>query len=1201
MSTIDNTITSKDMMSLIYGEIDRVGLAGHHIDSMNSFYTVGMTQIMTQIYKIETRMHNVRDNNDEDKSIQELSSSVVVTKVHQKKPKHTLLRSGKEVPLYPQTAKERGITYSCDILVDADIIATAVLKDGTTKSRSAKLEGHRIGAIPCMEGSILCNKTNLSKETLHELGEDPNSIGGTFVINGTTWSANMLENITYNAFHVQKEAYNKELARGMFISKAGDTFENSFQHIIRLMQNGAITFDITTNRGESLEIPFYLLFRALGMTSDKDIVNNIVYGINNESPVTTEMLKILQRAFEAPVDKYYDRFRYSVNSDELVTMLGKKIQTVENEAAAQNNDEVARYVNIQFLNLVDKNIMSHIGIDPEARPAKLRFIAHLINELLCVHLGIMEPTDRDSYKNKRISAAGICIAKSFKQLYNFSVCKEIIKQFKKEFKASSFSDINLAETVKNAIKPDELERLLAQSITASNKVMTIKKNEVKNRISSQAISTPKNDIYIKAVLGTIAAPNFSPSKQTDRADEMRRVHQTFPGYVDVSMSADTGELVGMNKQKACTASVCQGSSSFTLKKIINKDPDIIKEWAPEDISTYNLAKVFVNGDWVGVCKKAHEIVRKYRMLRREAQINKRTTIVWEPLVRKVIFLVDVGRVHRPLVIVHNNIAEYNENWRNGDKTVKFKSWINLTRNHIKMLQSKKISMEDLENDNIIEYISAEEQENTYLAPNIDVLRQNANSIKHMYTHCDIDQAIFGIVTLASPLANYSNATRITYFTNHRKQSAGWFAMNYPYCIQKNTMMQWSCERPLVSTITDSLTYPTGHNCIVAIASYKGTPQEDSTIYCQTAVDCSLYNASYYTFERSELEKDEIFENVDRHRTKDINTEANYEYIVDGAIKVGSPVVKNTVLICKSLKLNKPIKNYTHIDKSTIYTGDEQLIVEAVIREQDADGVKFIKVKLRSQRHLSIGDKMSSRTGNKGICSRRCQRIDMPYTEDGMRCSIIGGPHSFPSRMAVNQLIEGGLSARAARMGMFIDGTIFQDVESATLADYFPRSKTQFLGSRKVMNGETNEWFDSLIFMVPNYYLRLQKFTIDSQYAMNDGPTTPSTRQPLEGRANDGGLRMGEMETWVYVAQGAMRSLDEKFYLDSDGHNIPICRCGRIAIINKDLNIYRCNHCGDNASIGMVSSSWMMNRFNSKVQGMNGQMLFELEPYKFEIS
>jgi DNA-directed RNA polymerase II subunit RPB2 len=136
-------------------------------------------------------------------------------------------------------------------------------------------------------------------------------------------------------------------------------------------------------------------------------------------------------------------------------------------------------------------------------------------------------------------------------------------------------------------------------------------------------------------------------------------------------------------------------------------------------------------------------------------------------------------------------------------------------------------------------------------------------------------------------------------------------------------------------------------------------------------------------------------------------------------------------------------------------------------------------------------------------------------------------------------------------------------------------------------------------MVPTYYLRLQKFTIDSQYAMNDGPTTASTHQPLEGRAYDGGLRMGEMETWVYVAHGAMRSLDEKFYLDSDGQNIPICRCGRVAILNKELNIYRCNNCNDNASIGMVSSSWVTNIFNHEVNGLNGQMLFGLEPFTFE--
>ena len=164
------------------------------------------------------------------------------------------------------------------------------------------------------------------------------------------------------------------------------------------------------------------------------------------------------------------------------------------------------------------------------------------------------------------------------------------------------------------------------------------------------------------MLNTINTPNTSSSKQNERADEMRRVHATYLGYIDVSQSADSRERVGMTKQMACTASVCGASSSYILKRILSEDSDIIllDEVAPESITYDKLAKVFVNGDWIGCCRHAHELCRKvsYVAPTSHEYIHPYTTIVWEPLVREVLFWTDVGRLMRPLVIVYNNIDEY---------------------------------------------------------------------------------------------------------------------------------------------------------------------------------------------------------------------------------------------------------------------------------------------------------------------------------------------------------------------------------------------------------------------------------------------------------------------------------------------------------------------------------------------------------------
>lgn len=816
---IDSRLTSGDMLAIIYAEIQKKKIAGHHLDSMNSFNKVGIKQIATKIFSsaMEGRLRNLRDKTEEDKEIAEILFRVDFTDINLTPPTTIKYKSGTTQMLTPGMARVKNLTYSSQMFVDANITATAVYKNGGTKIRTAEIKNHRIASIPCQTGSELCNTYNCSKEALKAMGEDPKTSGGAFIIKGFEWTIDNLENITNNTFHVYKNMYMNEIARGTFLSKPGDAFENSYQVLLRYLNNGLITIEITTSKVDKFEIPYYLIFRALGMTRDRDIVNHIVYGVDNEDPVTRTMLEILEKTFDVDEGKF-SPVRKSTNSAEIIQFIANKITETSNNAAARKDDNIAKYLNNNILSIIDRFIFPHIGTGIEHRVKKLRFFGHLINKLLSVYMGVIDPTDRDSYRSKRVFAAGTSMAKTFKTDFNFAVVVDVKKHLIKDFKSTPFSQVQLAESVKAAINSDDLERMLTQAITSGNKTITIKRNEITNRISSATLYH-KNDLNVKSTLNTINTPNTSASKQNERADEMRRVHSTYIGYIDISQSHDTGEKVGMSKQMGCTASICGASSSFNLKRILADDPDIIPldRAPPERITADKLAKVFVNGDWVGCCVKSHQLVAKYRTMRRHNDIHHLTTIVWELLVREVYFWTDVGRMMRPLIIVYNNLQEYVTDRLAGGKTVKFKQWIKLNKEHIRKLRAGKITMNDLREERVIEYISPEEQENAYLALNIDVLRKSSGDLRHKYTHCDIDQAIFGIVSLASPMANHSNATRITFYTNHRKQSAGWFALNFPSRIDKNVTFQHYCERPIISTFSDSLTYPNGHNLIIALA------------------------------------------------------------------------------------------------------------------------------------------------------------------------------------------------------------------------------------------------------------------------------------------------------------------------------------------------------------------------------------------------
>ena len=242
---------------------------------------------------------------------------------------------------------------------------------------------------------------------------------------------------------------------------------------------------------------------------------------------------------------------------------------------------------------------------------------------------------------------------------------------------------------------------------------------------------------------------------------------------------------------------------------------------------------------------------------------------------------------------------------------------------------------------------------------------------------------------------------------------------------------------------------------------------------------------------------------------------------------------------------------------------------------------------------------NSRTGNKGIMATTWPRCDMPYTESGLTPDIIVNAHSIPTRMAINQVTECMLGLLAGLLGTHIDATAFVELDYDSIMALLKAKGIDYGGHQRMYNGRTGDWLDVLIFIGPTTYQRLQKFIIDEHYALQSGPTSALTRQPVEGRKNDGGLRIGEMEKDVLVSIGGGRILFEKMNIDSDGIDLPICRiCGNRAVINEKKGIYKCKICGDNADIVNVASCWVANVFFHEANAMGIKMEFEISPHTY---
>ena len=1211
ISTVKNdSLTKRDMLSFIRAVVDQNGLIGHNLEGYNELVESGINKIMTQLFDIDRTISNDKENDP----IKTFRIRIKFYNVQVGKPTCATYIAGKYEDLLPSTARITGLPYSGPITLRATTTLTANFEDGHSEEKITEIPPFQIGEFPIMVGSVKCNTYNITRNALKELHEDPNDLGGYFIAKRGEYIVDLLENIRYNSIHTHLAMGYKEYVRSEFLSQPGGAFENSSMLTIRYNENNQITIEINSTVSEKVRLPFYVIYRLFGMTSDREIANTIVFDINDKSIITEKMLEILEVAFHL-ADINYTNLIYELEREKIIQSIADKISKyLVNQKTTKTEGDIQR-INNDVLKNLDSVILPHMGQTANARIKKLRFIGLLIHKTLLVHFGILPPIDRDSYRNKRVHGSGISLAKAFKTQVNNSIVMPIYKLFKKDLKSNAWKDINtktVIDTFYSALNTSDLNKAIEQAITSGNKTIIIKRRAATNRVSSQALER-KNILNTFSALRTVVTQNAgNSSKQTERADMMRRVHPTYTGYICVAQSADSGEKVGMRKQLAITANVCIAADVLPLKTILKKDIIPIEQIKHEDILNKQLARVYINGEWIGCSENAYELVNKYRLLRREGKyVEPRTTIYWDTTINEVEFWLDVGRLSRPLLIVDSNIVEYDQALRNvhnkvpGAKRIDFVQNIRFTPEHVRKLINKEIVFNDLVEEGIVEYIAPEEHENCLIAESIDELFKNKNNVTMQYSHCDIEQAILGLAALISPYGNHTQPARITHSTNHARQSGGWYALNFPYRTDKNRFFQFYNEIPLVKTFSHDLIPSNGSNVMIAYASYGGNNQEDSAIVNQASIDRGLFNGAFFRYEMIELKKGESFTNPDINITKNLKPNASYEKLEDGFIRKGSIVRYGDVIIGRVAKINRLATDqhmYQYTDRSIVYRLNEPAVVEEILKPRGINDEIFGIVKLRYERPLRTGDKLSSRCGNKSIVATMLKQSDMPFTENGITPDIIINPHSFPSRMTIGQLIETTVGKICSHRGTLTDGTSFLPIDHFKIMDELIQLGYRYNGLERMYNGQTGEYFDSAIFIGPNLEERIQKFVLDDeQVVAGSGPTDATTGQPLGGKHVQGGLRVGEMENWGLASHGSMLNMYEKLSIDSDGRIIYICRnCGNYAVHNEYKNIYICKVCEEYADISAIDSSKTALLFAEELAASNISMRYGLTPREFEI-
>lgn len=964
----NDDITEEDMLTYLYSIIDYQGLVTHNITAYDEFLERGITEIVQRLYNIDRAFLNKRDQTEKDRKIKTIRLNIEFYDVSCGYPTHGQFKGGDTQPLFPKEARSTDIPYSAPVTMNANIKLTAINFNGQEESATINIGQFSPCHIPIMTGSVRCHLRNLTRNGMKFYGEDPNEPGGIFILRGQEYIIDPNEASRFNKLQCYILNQNGEIVRGNYLSQPpNERFGNSSQVKISLMTNTNIMIEINSIKFLNVKIPFYLIYRLLGMTDATEMIKTIIFDLESTSPEDIKMMQILYDAYHAP-DKRFGHLQYM--SDRMAFIEGMAMEMTKSMTNRMQVDTAQKiYVNQDLLHNMDQVFLPHVGKTPNTRITKLRVLGTMIREILLTHLGLIQPSDRDSLGNKRMQGGGTSMPKLFKTMFNSYIITPFIGVVKKEIISSPWEQIKnnmskIKDLFDNIVHNAELTRGLEQGITSSSKTINNKssRKDLANRVVSKILERKNFLFYVAALRAITRHSSGNASKQTKRADEIRRVHATMPGYICPLNSPDSGEPVGTRNNLAITATIIGAGNSYNLKLKLLADPEIIPlaDVKSEDISRQKLATVYVNGEWIGCCQYGHQLVSRYRKLRREHKaIDRFTTITWDTQSDKVDFLLDADRVIRPLLIIDSNKEEYDESIRNG-KPIEFVQNIRLTKDHINKLKFGDITFEDIIEDGIVEYVSPEEQENCYICPCFSDLLANKNNYINQFTHLEVPAAILGITGHMTVLANNTQPARGTYQTNQSKQTAGWYVTNFDDRVDKLRTFQYYNEFPLCKTIAARYIPPNGCNIYVGYLAV-GENMEDSSIYDKASIERGLYSASYFKKESHELDQDEEFGNVDPAKTQGVKKNGNYNKLVDGVVPVGTIITKGDIIIGVMMKNSKrgsakESVKFEYIDKSIMYKSAESCVVSKVIQGRGQNHERFITVVLRYTRHMEVGDK-----------------------------------------------------------------------------------------------------------------------------------------------------------------------------------------------------------------------------------------------------
>jgi DNA-directed RNA polymerase II subunit RPB2 len=805
----DTGISAEECWTVISSFFDTKSLVSQQIDSYDDFVQNTMQQMVDENNLI-TLDQNVPHNEDDPDPIVLRRFEIKFGQLLLAKPTMTE-GDGETKAMLPLEARLRNLTYSSPIYLEmskkVSVARERVVEatdDGVEEGRQVgetflewevesgdeDTEPTRvfIGKLPVMLKSKYCLLQNLTDEELQALGECPYDLGGYFVINGSEKVLIAQERSAGNIVQCfEKKADDKTpyVAEIRSAGEKGSRVLSSMQIKLHKSAEGlrggfGKTVKMTVPYVNS-EIPIAIVFRALGVVSDEDILNHICYDRND-----TQMLEMLKPSLEEA---------FVIQDREVaLDFIGKR-----GSALGTPRDKRIKHAR----DVLQKELLPHISQAEGSETRKAFFIGYMIHRMLQVALGRREPDDRDHFGKKRLDLAGPLMAKLFRTLF-IRLTRDIQAYLRKCVETGK--EFNLTLGVKSTTITNGLKYSLATGNWGEQK---------KAAQSTAGVSQVLNRYTFASTLSHLRRTN-TPIGRDGKIAKPRQLHNTHWGLVCPAETPE-GQACGLVKNLALMCYVTVGSPGQPLIDfMVQRNMEVLEEYDPT--RSPNATKIFVNGVWVGVHRDSVHLVNTVQSLKRRALIDVEVSLVHDIRDREFKIFTDAGRVCRPLFVIDNDNRSPN------------KGNLILTKEMVNRLEDdKELDLNDPEQKDryfgwngllkrgAVEYLDAEEEETVMIAmtpEDLEISRQlqagyepeerptelsarikpKLNPFQHTWTHCEIHPSmILGICASIIPFPDHNQVcllwrkcTMLTFSLRVTRINRPWASKRWAFFLPTST-------------------------------------------------------------------------------------------------------------------------------------------------------------------------------------------------------------------------------------------------------------------------------------------------------------------------------------------------------------------------------------------------------------------------------